>query len=69
MNQEAYTIEVTGLSPKATEKDLYEFFSFSGAIDHVEIVRYLLSFNEILDPYPFLFLYFHFIIFASTLVS
>lgn len=39
MNQEAYTIEVTGLSPKATEKDLYEFFSFSGAIDHVEIVR------------------------------
>ncbi|XP_031277504.1 binding partner of ACD11 1-like [Pistacia vera] len=39
MNQEAYTIEVTGLSPRATEKDLYEFFSFSGAVGHVEIVR------------------------------
>lgn len=65
MNQEAYTIEVTGLSPKATEKDLYDFFSFSGAIDHVEIVRYLLSFNEILDPFTFLVLYFYFINFVS----
>ncbi|KDP41168.1 hypothetical protein JCGZ_15575 [Jatropha curcas] len=39
MNQGGYTVEVTGLSPKATEKDLYEFFSFSGVIEHVEIVR------------------------------
>ncbi|KAJ4711303.1 binding partner of ACD11 1 [Melia azedarach] len=39
MNQGRYAVEVTGLSPKATEKDLCDFFSFSGAIDHVEIVR------------------------------
>lgn len=34
-----YTIEVTGLSPEATDKDVFDFFAFSGAIDHVEIVR------------------------------
>ncbi|XP_022776901.1 binding partner of ACD11 1 [Durio zibethinus] len=34
-----YTVEVTGLSPKATEKDVYDFFAFSGTIEHVEIVR------------------------------
>ncbi|XP_021664917.1 binding partner of ACD11 1 isoform X1 [Hevea brasiliensis] len=39
MNEGGYTVEVTGLSPKATEKDLHDFFSFSGAIEHVEIVR------------------------------
>ncbi|KAK4841513.1 hypothetical protein QYF36_005690 [Acer negundo] len=39
MNQGGHAIEVTGLSPKATEKDLYDFFSFSGAIEHVDIVR------------------------------
>lgn len=39
MSQEAYTIEVTNLSSRATEGDLYDFFSFSGAIDHVEIIR------------------------------
>lgn len=33
-------MEVTGLSPKATEKDVYDFFAFSGAIEHVEIIRY-----------------------------
>lgn len=39
MNSSGYTVEVTGLSPKATEKDVYDFFAFSGVIEHVEIVR------------------------------
>jgi hypothetical protein len=39
MNSSGYSIEVTGLSPKATEKDVYDFFAFSGAVEHVEIVR------------------------------
>ncbi|XP_073103895.1 binding partner of ACD11 1 isoform X1 [Elaeis guineensis] len=34
-----YTVEVTNLSPSATEKDLYDFFAFSGAIEHIEIIR------------------------------
>ncbi|XP_065861442.1 binding partner of ACD11 1 isoform X1 [Euphorbia lathyris] len=39
MDQDGYTVEVTGLSTKTTEKDLFDFFSFSGSIEHVEIVR------------------------------
>lgn len=39
MNPGGYTVEVTGLSPKATEKDVLDFFAFSGAIELVEIVR------------------------------
>ncbi|KAK3025369.1 hypothetical protein RJ639_044909 [Escallonia herrerae] len=39
MDTGAYTVEVTGLSHKATEKDLYDFFAFCGTIEHVEIVR------------------------------
>jgi len=39
MNPGGYTIEVTSLSPKATEKDVRDFFAFCGTIDHVEIVR------------------------------
>ncbi|MBA0556260.1 hypothetical protein Golob_026375 [Gossypium lobatum] len=39
MNDFGYTVEVTGLPTKATEKDVYEFFAFSGTIEHVEIVR------------------------------
>ncbi|PON67334.1 Splicing factor-like protein [Trema orientale] len=34
-----YTAEVTCLSPKATEKDVYDFFSHCGAIEHVEVIR------------------------------
>ncbi|PIA62610.1 hypothetical protein AQUCO_00200548v1 [Aquilegia coerulea] len=34
-----FTAEVTGLSPNATEKDVYDFFAFSGSIEQVEIVR------------------------------
>ncbi|XP_059670313.1 binding partner of ACD11 1-like isoform X2 [Cornus florida] len=34
-----YTAEVTTLSPRATEKDVYDFFAYCGAIDHVEIIR------------------------------
>ncbi|XP_022151229.1 binding partner of ACD11 1 [Momordica charantia] len=39
MNPGGYTVEVTGLSPKATEKNVFDFFAFSGAIELVEIVR------------------------------
>ncbi|KAJ7953782.1 Binding partner of ACD11 1 [Quillaja saponaria] len=39
MTPGGYTVEVTSLSPKATEKDVNDFFAFSGAIEHVEIVR------------------------------
>lgn len=34
-----HTVEVTNLSPNATERDVYNFFSFSGEVEHVEIVR------------------------------
>ncbi|KAI3865327.1 hypothetical protein MKX03_037305 [Papaver bracteatum] len=34
-----YTVEVTSLSPNASEKDVYEFFAFSGEIEQVDIVR------------------------------
>ncbi|KAK8586855.1 hypothetical protein V6N12_021379 [Hibiscus sabdariffa] len=34
-----YTAEITTLSPKVTEKDLRDFFSYCGAIEHVEIIR------------------------------
>ncbi|CAN8293554.1 unnamed protein product [Cochlearia groenlandica] len=37
--QSGYGVEVTGLSPAVTEKDLVAFFSFSGAIEHVDIVK------------------------------
>ncbi|KAA8532998.1 hypothetical protein F0562_032885 [Nyssa sinensis] len=39
MNPGGYTVEVTGLSPKAAEKDVYDFFAFCGTIEHVEIAR------------------------------
>ncbi|KAK9682395.1 hypothetical protein RND81_10G070800 [Saponaria officinalis] len=34
-----YTVEVTTLSPRATEKDVRDFFSHCGAIEHLEIIR------------------------------
>ncbi|KAE9605512.1 hypothetical protein Lal_00024987 [Lupinus albus] len=39
MSSGGYSVEVTGLSSKATEKDVHDFFAFSGIIEHVEIVR------------------------------
>lgn len=39
MSPTGYVAEVTGLSPNATEKDVYDFFAFAGSIEHVEIVR------------------------------
>ncbi|KAJ7970965.1 binding partner of ACD11 1 [Quillaja saponaria] len=33
-----YTAEVTNLSPKATEKDVYDFFANCGVIEHLEII-------------------------------
>ncbi|XVE83806.1 hypothetical protein DITRI_Ditri16bG0116800 [Diplodiscus trichospermus] len=35
-----YTAEITSLSPKATEKDVHDFFTYCGAIEHVEIIRF-----------------------------
>lgn len=45
-----YTIEVTTLSPRATEKDLRDFFLHCGAIEHLEIIRYhsLITCNTII---------------------
>ncbi|VVA91294.1 unnamed protein product [Arabis nemorensis] len=37
--QNGYGVEVTGLSPAVTEKDLIDFFSFSGAIEYIDIVK------------------------------
>lgn len=39
MTQVGHTVEVTSLSPKVTEKDVYDFFAFCGTIEHVDIVR------------------------------
>ncbi|KAG0469759.1 hypothetical protein HPP92_016459 [Vanilla planifolia] len=39
MSESLYIAEVLNLSPNATERDLYDFFSFSGVIEHIEIVR------------------------------
>ncbi|XP_071702713.1 binding partner of ACD11 1 isoform X2 [Rutidosis leptorrhynchoides] len=34
-----HIIEVTSLSPRATENDVYNFFAFCGTIEHVDIIR------------------------------
>ncbi|KAI7995794.1 Binding partner of ACD11 1 [Camellia lanceoleosa] len=39
MDSGAFTVEVIGLPPEATEKDVYDFFAFCGTIEHVDIVR------------------------------
>ncbi|KAM7269559.1 hypothetical protein ACFE04_025056 [Oxalis oulophora] len=39
MTHASYTVQITGLSPNASEEDLCNFFAFSGKIQHVEIVR------------------------------
>ncbi|KAL2543020.1 RNA-binding (RRM/RBD/RNP motif) family protein [Abeliophyllum distichum] len=39
MSPSGYTVEVTSLSPNATEKNVYDFFAFCGAIEHIDIVR------------------------------
>ncbi|KAJ0975238.1 hypothetical protein J5N97_017224 [Dioscorea zingiberensis] len=39
MNSSVHVAEITNLSPSATERDVYDFFSFSGAIEHIEIIR------------------------------
>ncbi|XP_010473838.1 PREDICTED: binding partner of ACD11 1-like [Camelina sativa] len=38
-HQIGYGVEVTGLSPSVTEKYLIDFFSFSGTIQYIDIVR------------------------------
>jgi RNA recognition motif-containing protein len=39
MSETGYTVQVTNLSGSVSESDLYEFFSFYGPIEHVELVR------------------------------
>lgn len=46
------------LSDLATEREIHEFFSFSGEIEHIEIIRYvILSF---LFSFFFFFFWFFF---------
>ncbi|XP_062184828.1 binding partner of ACD11 1 isoform X2 [Phragmites australis] len=39
MSETGYTVQVTNLSSRVSESDLHEFFSFSGPIEHVELIR------------------------------
>uniref|UniRef100_A0A804RMQ0 RRM domain-containing protein n=1 Tax=Zea mays TaxID=4577 RepID=A0A804RMQ0_MAIZE len=39
MSETGHTVQVTNLSSRVSESDLYEFFSFSGPIEHVELIR------------------------------
>lgn len=39
MSPTGHTAEVTCLSPRVTEKDIYDFFALCGAIEHVDLVR------------------------------
>ncbi|KAL6844495.1 hypothetical protein ACP4OV_026168 [Aristida adscensionis] len=39
MSETGYTVQVSNLSSRVSESDLYEFFSFSGPIEHVELIR------------------------------
>lgn len=39
MSEMGYTVQVTNLSGRVSESDLYEFFSFSGPIEYVELIR------------------------------
>ncbi|KAF7802965.1 binding partner of ACD11 1 [Senna tora] len=39
MYTSGYVAEVSNLSPRATEKDVHNFFAYSGLIEHVEIIR------------------------------
>ncbi|TVU16305.1 hypothetical protein EJB05_21557 [Eragrostis curvula] len=39
MSESGYTVQVTNLSSRVSESDLHEFFSFSGPIEHVELIR------------------------------
>lgn len=42
MSGSGYTVEVTNLSSSASENDLHEFFSFSGPIEHIDLIRWCL---------------------------
>lgn len=42
MNSSVHVAEITNLSPNATERHVYKFFSFSDAIEHIEIIRCIL---------------------------
>lgn len=46
-----YTAEVTCLSPKANEKEVYDFFVHCGTIEFVEIIRLVRIFPLILDSF------------------
>jgi len=40
MSETGYTVQVTNLSSRVSENDLHEFFSFSGPIEHIELIRW-----------------------------
>jgi len=57
------TVQVKQLSDLATEREIHEFFSFSGEIEHIQIVRWVISiqkfnffFSFYILIYPFCFL-------------
>lgn len=35
-----HIVEVTSLSPRATESDVRDFFAFCGTIEHIDIIRW-----------------------------
>ncbi|CAK8540629.1 unnamed protein product [Lathyrus sativus] len=35
-----YTAEITNLSPRATEKDVHDFFGYCGVIERVDVIRH-----------------------------
>ncbi|CAD6259351.1 unnamed protein product [Miscanthus lutarioriparius] len=39
MTETGHTVQVTNLSSRVSESDLHEFFSFSGPIEHIELIR------------------------------
>ena len=39
MSETGHTVQVTNLSSRVSESDLHEFFSFSGPIEHIELIR------------------------------
>ena len=40
MSETGHTVQVTNLSSRVSESDLHEFFSFSGPIEHIELIRW-----------------------------
>lgn len=39
-DDEFHTVRVSNVSPKATEHDIQDFFSFSGEIQYIKLIKY-----------------------------